>query len=150
MVKSNHSMAFRLGVCLLAFPAVVCAATPIPTIAPLCNTPFNDFILQHQFQLEYQIHMAAIKAAYPSSQALDAVYSTDRTKRTILQNYACTATTSSNTLSHILAVRQSPTAGLMIITSSCGTSCPWHPSDLPSCRHPCRRRWLACRARRAL
>ena len=30
--------AFRLAVCLLGFPAVVCAVTPIPAIASLCNT----------------------------------------------------------------------------------------------------------------
>ena len=30
--------ALRLGVCLLGFPAVVCAATPIPPIASLCNS----------------------------------------------------------------------------------------------------------------
>ena len=30
--------AFRLGVHLLGFPAVVCAATPTPTIASLCNS----------------------------------------------------------------------------------------------------------------
>ena len=30
--------ALRLGVCLWGFPAVVCAVTPLPTIASLCNT----------------------------------------------------------------------------------------------------------------
>ena len=29
--------ALRLGVCLLGFPAVVCAVTPVPPIASLCN-----------------------------------------------------------------------------------------------------------------
>ena len=31
-------LAFRLGVCFLGFPAVVCAVTPFPTILSLCNT----------------------------------------------------------------------------------------------------------------
>ena len=30
--------AFRLGGCLLGFPAIVCTVTPIPTIASLCDT----------------------------------------------------------------------------------------------------------------
>ena len=35
--------ALRLGLCLLGFPAVACAVTPIPTFASLCNTdlPFS-------------------------------------------------------------------------------------------------------------
>ena len=32
-----RGLAFRLGVCLLGFPAVVYAATPFPTIVSLCN-----------------------------------------------------------------------------------------------------------------
>ena len=34
--------AFRLGVCLWGFPAVVCAATPVPTIVPLCTRLRNE------------------------------------------------------------------------------------------------------------
>ena len=33
--------ALHPGVCLLGFPAVVCAATPIPTVASLCNIGIN-------------------------------------------------------------------------------------------------------------
>ena len=33
-----RGLAVRLGVCLLGFPAAVCAVTLIPTIASLCNT----------------------------------------------------------------------------------------------------------------
>ena len=29
--------ALRLGMCLLGFPAVACAVSPIPTIASLCS-----------------------------------------------------------------------------------------------------------------
>ena len=32
-----RGLAFRLGVCLLGFPAVVCAVAPFPTISSLCN-----------------------------------------------------------------------------------------------------------------
>ena len=35
-------LAFRLGVCLLGFPAVVCAVTPFPTILSPCSTLCND------------------------------------------------------------------------------------------------------------
>ena len=34
--------ALYLGVCLLGFPAVVCAVTPVPPIASLCNAPAID------------------------------------------------------------------------------------------------------------
>ena len=34
---SARGLAFRLGVCLLGFPAVVCAVSPFPTISCLCN-----------------------------------------------------------------------------------------------------------------
>ena len=37
VVGPHRGPALRLGVCLLGFPAVVCAVTPIPTIASLCN-----------------------------------------------------------------------------------------------------------------
>ena len=33
-----RGLAFRLGVCFLGFPAVVCAATSFPTLSPLCNS----------------------------------------------------------------------------------------------------------------
>ena len=32
-----RGLAFRLGACLLGFPAVVCAVTPFPTISSFCN-----------------------------------------------------------------------------------------------------------------
>ena len=32
----------RLGLCLLGFPAVVCAATPVPALASLCNKSSLD------------------------------------------------------------------------------------------------------------
>ena len=33
----SRGLAFRLVVCLLGFPAVVCAVKPFPTISSLCN-----------------------------------------------------------------------------------------------------------------
>ena len=36
-----RELAFRLGLCLLGFPAVVCAVTRIPSISSLCNTSFG-------------------------------------------------------------------------------------------------------------
>ena len=37
--------ALRLEVCLLGLPAVVCAVTPIPTIASLCNTLTRTIVI---------------------------------------------------------------------------------------------------------
>ena len=38
MLVRARGLALRIGVCLLGFPAVVCAVAPIPPIASLCNT----------------------------------------------------------------------------------------------------------------
>ena len=40
-----RGLAFRLGVCLLGFPAVVCADTPFPTILSLCKTKMIYVVL---------------------------------------------------------------------------------------------------------
>ena len=40
-----RGLAFRLGVSLLGFPAVVCAVTPFPTIASLCNARLRNTML---------------------------------------------------------------------------------------------------------
>ena len=44
MLVRARGLALRIGVCLLGFPAVVCAVVPILTFAPLCNTHVtNEF-----------------------------------------------------------------------------------------------------------
>ena len=41
VVCPRRGPALRLEVCLLEFPAVVCALTPIPTVASLCNIRYH-------------------------------------------------------------------------------------------------------------
>ena len=49
-----RGLAFRLGGCLLGFPAVVCAVTPFPTISSLCN--------KHQGTEQHTQHHTALSA----------------------------------------------------------------------------------------
>ena len=44
-----RGLAFRLGVCLLGFPAVVYAVKPFPTVASLCNTQLAGHSNEHYF-----------------------------------------------------------------------------------------------------
>ena len=50
-----HWLAFRLGVCLLGFPAVVCAVTPFPTISSLCN--LSEMFQTHNTITHTHIHI---------------------------------------------------------------------------------------------
>ena len=42
-----RGLGFRLGVCLLGFPAVVCAVTPFPTISSLCKKNQHTTLTSH-------------------------------------------------------------------------------------------------------